>query len=408
MTSRAEPLPVATPPEAKAPAKVRVESLDAFRGTVMTLMLAEALRIPSLGKAFPDSALWSFLSFNTSHVVWQWASLHDLIQPGFTLLVGASLPFSIASRKARGDSFVKMLAHAAWRAFLLIFLGVFLRSQGRSITYFTFEDTLSQIGLGYVLLFLLGFVRLRTQVAVFLLLLIGYWGAFALYPAPAPSFDYAAVGVPADWTHNYTGFLSHWNKNSNLAWAFDTWFLNLFPRESPFAFNRGGYATLSFIPTLATMMLGLFAGQWLKSGRSALEKLKGLLAAGVALTLAGALCQWLGICPVVKRIWTPSWTLYSGGLVLLLISGFYALMEWKGWKRWSFPLMVVGMNSIAIYVMAGTMEGYFLNALTRHLGHAPFLIFGPVFEGTLRGAAVMAVFWLILYWMYKKKIFIRI
>ncbi|MCX6624817.1 MAG: hypothetical protein NTY38_27895 [Acidobacteria bacterium] len=399
MSSRPEPLP---------PAKMRVASLDAFRGLVMTLMLAEVLRIPSLGQAFPGSAFWGFLTFNTSHVEWLWASLHDLIQPGFTLLVGASLPFSIAGRRAKGESFGKMLLHAAWRSLILIFLGVFLRSQGRAITNFTFEDTLSQIGLGYVFLFLLGFVPLRAQIAAFVLLLVGYWGAFALYPAPAPGFDYAAVGVPSTWTHHNTGFLAHWNKNSNLSWAFDTWFLNQFPREKPFVFNGGGYATLSFIPTLATMILGLFAGQWLKGTRSPLEKLRGLLVAAVALMLAGALCQWLGICPVVKRIWTPSWTLYSGGLVLLLISGFYALMEWQGWHRWSFPLMVVGMNSIASYVMAGTMEGYFLSALTRHFGHGPFLILGPAFEATLRGAALLAIFWGILYWMYRRKIFLRI
>ena len=67
--------------------------------------------------------------------------------------------------------------------------------------------------------------------------------------------------MPADWPHHLGGFAAHWNKNSNLAWAFDVWFLNLFPREQPFVFNGGGYATLSFIPTLGTMILGLLAGR---------------------------------------------------------------------------------------------------------------------------------------------------
>ena len=84
--------------------------------------------------------------------------------------------------------------------------------------------------------------------------------------------------MPADWPHLYTGFLAHFNKNSNLAWAFDTWFLNLFPRQSPFLFNEGGWSTLSFIPTLATMMLGTWAGAWLKSPRTSGQKLKGLVA----------------------------------------------------------------------------------------------------------------------------------
>ncbi len=83
-------------------------------------------------------------------------------------------------------------------------------------------------------------------------------------------------------------------------------------------------------------------------------------------------------------------------------------MEWKGWHRWAFPLMVVGMNSIAIYVMTWTMEGFFLGAVTRHIGNAFFTLLGPAFEATLRGAVVMAIFWLILFWMYRRKIFLRI
>lgn len=374
----------------------------------MTLMLAEVLRLPGLAKVFPQSAFWSFIAFNTSHVEWQGCSLHDLIQPGFSFLVGASLPFSIANRRARGQSTGRMVAHAAWRALILIFLGIFLRSIGRPQTYFTFEDTLTQIGLGYVFLFLLGFTSTRVQVGALVLILLGYWGLFALYPAPGPQFDYTAVGVPAGWSDHYSGFLSHWDKNSNPAWAFDRWFLNLFPRERPFEFNGGGYATLSFVPTLGTMLLGLLAGTWLKSARSVVTKLRGMIAAGAGLMVLALICQWTGVCPIVKRIWTPAFTLYSGGCVLLILSGFYALMEWKGWQRWAFPLMVVGMNSIAIYVMSWTMEGFFLGAVNRHIGNAIFGLLGPAFEATVRGAFVMAIFWIILHWMYRRKIFLRI
>ena len=122
---------------------------------------------------------------------WQGCSLHDLIQPAFSFLVGAALPFSIASRKMKGQTFGPMLGHAARRALILIFLGIFLRSLRSPQTYFTFEDTLTQIGLGYVFLFLLGFTRVRTQVVTLVLILICFWAAFALYPAPGPQFDYA-------------------------------------------------------------------------------------------------------------------------------------------------------------------------------------------------------------------------
>jgi len=385
----------------------RIMSVDAFRGLVMFLMLAEALRLPSLRRAFPDSTFWSFVAFHTSHVPWQGCSLHDLIQPAFSFLAGASLPFSIASRMNKGESFRRMLGHAVWRSLALIFLGIFLRSLSRSRTYWTFEDTLTQIGLGYTLLFLLAFTSLRTQVIAFVTILVGFWAAFVLYPVN-PAFDYTQVGVPAGWPHLYTGFLAHFNKNSNLAWAFDVWFLNLFPREKPFLFNGGGWSTLSFIPTLATMILGLWAGAWLKTTRSTTEKLKGLVIGGVALTFAGLLLQWLHINPIVKRIWTSSYTLYSGGLVVLMLAGFYALIDWKGWRRWSFPLLVIGANSIAIYVMSWTIEGFVSGALVRHLGAAPFAILGAPFEPVLKGLGVLIVFWLILFWMYRRRIFLRI
>jgi predicted acyltransferase len=328
-----------------------------------------------------------------------------MIQPSFSLIVGVALPFSIAARLARGQKRWKMTLHAFWRALILVCLGIFLRSMGSNRTNFTFEDTLTQIGLGYAFLFLLGFTRVRTQVIALAAILVGYWALFALTPAPGPDYNYAAVGVRPDWGHNYTGFLAHWNKNSNPAWAFDTWFLNLFPRERPFLFNGGGYATLSFIPTLGTMILGLLTGNWLKSGRTAAVKFRGLVVSGAALILLALLLQWTGVCPIVKRIWTPAFTLYSGGCVLLILAAFYAVMELKGRQRWAFPLMVVGMNSIAIYVMSWTMERFFVDAVKRHLG--TFAWAGP-FAPVLTGAIVMLIFWYILFWMYRKKIFIRI
>jgi predicted acyltransferase len=398
-----------SPKAAAAPAaSTRVGSIDAFRGFVMFLMVAEAMHLWTLHDAFPDSRFWSIVAFNTTHVPWQGCSLHDLIQPAFSFLAGASLPFSIASRQARGESFGRMLTHAIQRSVILILLGIFLRSMGSSQTYWTFEDTLTQIGLGYTFLFLLAFASVRVQAIVFTAILAGFWAAFVLYPLPGPGFDYTQVGVPADWPHLYSGFLAHFNKNSNLSWAFDTWFLNLFPRESPFRFNEGGWSTLSFIPTLATMMLGTWCGQWLRTSRTRGEKLKGLVIGGIALTLAGLLLQWLHICPIVKRIWTSSYTLYSGGLIVLILAGLYALMEVKGWKRWSFPLLVIGANSIAIYVMSWTMEHFISAALVRHLGRAPFLVLGPAFEPVLVGFGVVLVFWLILFWMYRRKIFLRI
>jgi predicted acyltransferase len=374
----------------------------------MFLMMAEVLSFSRVARARPDSALWQFLAHHQSHVDWIGCSLHDLIQPSFSFLVGVALPFSLASRATRGQSRTRMTLHAAWRSLLLILLGVFLRSIGAHQTNWTFEDTLSQIGLGYVALFLLGFRPIREQWAALVLILVGYWAAFALYPLPGPDFDYGKVGASNTWPHLMTGFAAHWNKNSNPAWAFDTWFLNLFPREKPFAFNGGGYATLSFIPTLGTMILGLIAGGVVRSERAPWAKVRWLAAAGAIGLAMGAALGWLGICPVVKRIWTPSWVLFSGGWCFLLLAGFYLLIDLWGRRRWAVPLVVIGMNSIAAYCMAHMFDGFIASSLKTHLGADAFKAFGPAYEPLVRGALVLLVMWLLLFWMYRRKIFLRV
>ncbi|MBI3118409.1 MAG: DUF5009 domain-containing protein [Candidatus Hydrogenedentes bacterium] len=386
----------------------RLTSLDAYRGFVMFLMMAEVLRLRATSEAFPESGFWSFLAYHQSHVAWVGCSLHDLIQPSFSFIVGVALPFSIVARSARGQSRQRMTLHAFWRALLLILLGVFLRSTGAPQTYWTFEDTLSQIGLGYGFLFLLGFQSVIVQWVAVAVLLVGYWLAFALYPLPGPAFDWVAIGLAPDWAHNATGFAAHWNKNTNLAWAFDTWFLNLFPRASTFICNGGGYTTLSFISTLATMILGLLAGGLLQSDRTKKDKVRLLVIAGLAGLALGWLLGALGICPVVKRIWTPSWTLFSGGWCVLLLALFYAVIDWAKIKKWAFPLVVIGMNSIAAYCMAHLFENFIGANLKTHLGQDFFKLFGAGHEQLFHGAAVLLGFWLILYWMYRRRIFLRI
>ncbi len=390
------------------PAPTRLQSLDAYRGFVMLLMMAEVLRFYKLHDARPDSQFWAFLAHQQDHVAWAGCSLHDLIQPSFSFLVGVALPYSIASRRAGGQSVAVQWRHALWRSVVLVLLGVFLRSIGSEQTYFTFEDTLSQIGLGYPFLFGLGLVPVRWQWLAFAGLVVGYWLAFVLYPAPGLGFPYPAVGVPADWPHHYTGLMAHFNKNSNLAWAFDAWFLNLFPREKPFVFNGGGYATLSFVPTLATMVLGLLAGQWLRRNEPTTVLMRRLLMAAVAGIALGLLAQWLGLCPVVKRIWTPAWVLFSGGCCFGLLALFYYVIDVGNHQRWAYFLLVIGTNSIAAYVIAHLIEPFVVSSFYTHLGAAPFRLFGPAYEPLLAGAATLLVYWLILRWLYKRRIFIRI
>jgi predicted acyltransferase len=344
-------------------------------------------------------------------VAWRGCSLHDLIQPSFSFLVGTALCFSLANRRGRGQSTGLMFLHAAWRAFILILLGVFLRSMQSPQTYWTFEDTLSQIGLGYLPLFALAWLRPVWWWVAVVVILVGYWGAFALYPVDS-AFDYTKVGVPANWpehANDLHSLAAHWNKNSNLAWRVDTWFLNLFPCEKPFRYNSGGYSTLSFIPTLGTMILGLIAGGWLKDMSSSSWKLQRFVLTGLVCVAVGLGLDYLGICPNVKRIWTPSWTLFSGGCCFLLLAAFYCTTDVPGWSSWSFPLRVIGMNSIAAYCLSDGLKPETVGSqLKIHLGKDFFAQWGQPYAPIIEGAVVLAIFWLILFWMYRRKIFLRI
>ena len=407
MSTVLEAAPLATESTRGRQRAVRNVAVDAYRGFVMLLMMAEVLQFSRISEAFPGSWFWKILAFNQTHAEWAGCSLHDLIQPGFSFLVGVALPYSIASRLAKGATFGRLLGHAIWRALLLIALGIFLRSMDSPQTNFTFEDTLTQIGLGYVFLFVLGFRSPRWQWSALAVILVGYWLAWALYPMAGPGFNWQAVGVPPDWTHHYTGFAAHWNKNYNLGQAFDLWFLNLFPRPKPFAYNEGGYLTLSFIPTLGTMILGLIAGRWLRAAAPRIP-MKRLLVAGVIGIAAGLLLHVAGICPVVKRIWTPSWTLFSGGASFLLLAGFSWVIEVKGYKKWSFPLVVIGMNSIAAYLIAHWFEEFIVSSFRINLGQHVFQIFGTALEPLTQGAVVLLTYWLILFWMYRRKLFLKI
>jgi heparan-alpha-glucosaminide N-acetyltransferase len=237
--------------------------------------------------------------------------------------------------------------------------------------------------------------------------LFGYWLAWALYPAAGPGFDWQAVGVPSDWTHHYRGFMAHWNKNANLGNHFDQWFLNLFPRTSPFVANEGGYLTLSFIPTLGTMILGLIAGRWLR-GASPNIPFRRFLIAGAAGLALGLLLHVSAVCPVVKRIWTPSWTIFSGGICFLMLAAFEWIIDAKGYRKWAFPLRVIGVNSIAAYLIAHLLPDFLISTFRIHLGRGAFAFAGIALQPLFEGAAVLLVCWLLLLWMYRQKLFLRI
>src|SRR5664279_1321297 len=146
------------------------------------------------------------------------------------------------------------------------------------------------------------------------------------------------------------------------------------------------------------MLLGLRAGEYFRSASPKIP-IKRFLIAGAFLAIAGLALHFTGICPIVKRIWTPAWTLFSGGICFFFLAAFSWVIDLKGYRRWAFPLVVVGMNSIAAYLLVHLCDEFLIRNLHINLGYQLFQIFGPGLEPLMMGIAVMFLYWLILLWI---------
>jgi heparan-alpha-glucosaminide N-acetyltransferase len=386
----------------------RLRSVDAYRGFVMLALVSGGIATFG-GPPDSDSGELSIplelLLRQFDHVQWRGGVFWDLIQPSFMFLVGVSMPFSFNRRRARGDEWLRLFGHAIARSLILIGLGVFLASHGRMQTNYSFTNVLAQIGLGYTFVFLLLGRPPAVQLTAALLLLIAYWLLFALWPVTDPRYLSGVYGVnEPQLTMNR--FFAHWNKNANVAASFDRWFLNLFPRFSnaPFKFDPEGYATLNFVPSIATMTFGVLAGETLLSHPRRVSKAQILLFAGVVFWLLGQVLD-ATVCPIVKRIWTPSWVIASTAWSCWMLAAFYWVIDVHGYKLWSLPLAAVGANPILIYLMAQLMKPFVVDSLRTHYGRDVFA--GPN-GALLQGLCVMAVLWLVSLWLYRRRIFIKI
>lgn len=411
----------------------RLVSLDAYRGFIMIMLAASGFGILQLSQLSPESPVWEQLDYdawqqigyNFDHPVWtsnfstfqvsNWdvpmgVAFWDLIQPAFMFMVGVAMPFSYARRSALGHGSLRRSAHAAWRALVLVLLGVFLSSNGAEQTNWTFVNVLSQIGLGYLFVYLLLGRRFWIQALALVVILVGYWGFFYSYTPPA-DYNFAEVGASEDAV--FTGQRAPWSKNANAGHEVDVWLLNQFPRSEPFTHNSGGYLTLNFVPSIATMLLGVFCGQLLLSDRRWWQKF-------LLLVLGGGVCMALGLaagefaCPIVKRIWTPSWVLFSGAWVIWILAAFYFLVDLCRLRWLAFPLVVVGVNSIVMYMMGQLMRPWAERTMHTHFAGPAEQLFGSqvlaedMFGHVIGPTSAFVLFWLIALWMYRQKFFVRI
>lgn len=372
----------------------------------MLLMASGGFGIAQMAAAHPGS-WWDIARPQFEHQAWRGCSLWDLIQPSFMFMVGIAVPFSIQRRREHGQSFIGMVWHALTRAIILIALGVMLATQAQHIhTNFLFTNVLAQIGLGYLFLFVLARMGSEYMVAAIILILAGYTWFFINHPLPTPEELAAAAAIPGAEKGILSGFAGHWNIHTNAAAAFDRWFLNLLPQTQPYQYTSGGYQTLNFIPSLATMLGGAITGNFLIRGlQTEGRKCATLIIVGVVLLLLGTILEITHVMPAVKRIWTPSWALLSGGWVLLMLAAFYWLVEILRMRWVVFPLVVVGMNSIAIYLLHSLGVTWIRDNLHKHLPEAAF---PPYWTPVIERCGSLFVLWLICFWLYRQRAFLKL
>jgi len=354
--------------------------LDALRGFDMFWIIGGSWLVLGLAKA-GRGEVWDQLAQQFHHVPWEGFRIIDLVMPLFLFIVGAAMPFSFAKRLVRGDSKGKLWKHLIWRVVILFLLGMV--AQGNVLAFDLsklriFCNTLQAIAAGYLIAsILLLYANLKWQAAATGGLLLLFWALIMLVPVPG----HAAGVLTAE---------------TNLAVYLDSVILGRFQGSTTYSW------ILSSMTFGATTMLGVLAGQQLLQDKSNRSKVLWLLSAGIGCLVAGWL--WGKWFPIVKHIWTSSYVLYSDGMCYLLLMVFYLVIDVWGFRRWAFPFVVIGTNSIAVYMATRLFD---------------FRIVGDIFvEGVgdrlgdwydfVRAAAGFAVIWLILWWMYRKKSFVKI
>lgn len=366
----------------QVPGGGRLESLDALRGFDMFWIVggSAVVRAALAGSQNPH-----VLAFRDQfeHFPWEGFCFFDLIMPLFLFMIGVSLPYSLAKRVERGQSRAQIYAHVLARVFLLCFLGMLVN--GNLLTYDPrrFQLTYSVLhvlAMGYLVASILVLnLRVRGQVVATVLMLLAYW---LIQSRPAPGYEPATYAPGATWGDwlNET-LLGNWQGEWRRPWI------------------------VSLTTYGATAMFGALAGQLLRSGRSAAAKVGGLVAMGLVCLAVGWL--WSDRLPIIKKTWTSTYALWAGGWSYLLLALFYLVIDvWKI-RRWALVFKVIGMNSIVAY-MAFQLFGpalrqagrVFVGGLKPHLSGASY--------GALEAAAATAILWLILYWLYRTKTYVKI
>ena len=361
----------------------RVHSIDALRGFDMFWIVGGDALFVSFLSLF-DNPVAQFFNGQLHHVEWSGFHFYDLIFPLFLFIIGASIPFATGKRLERGDSRRDIFLHIVKRAATLYILGlIYYGLFELKFDQLRFGGVLQRLALGYFFasIIFMNF-KVKWQIGISAAILLIYWAIIALIPAPgceAGSFD----------------------PSCNLGAWFDN---NIVPGKlHTYGLFTGDSTSLFSTPTaVVSTMIGVLCGQWLKSNETGTRKTLGLVIAGISSIVIAYI--WGTVFTINKFLWTSTYVMLAGGWSMLLLAAFYWIIDVKGYRRWAFPFTVIGMNAIAIYLASRfinfeELAFIFIQGIVRYTGD---------FTATFTALSILAVKWLLFYYLYRQKIFIKV
>jgi predicted acyltransferase len=364
-------------PDGYAPG--RLVSLDALRGFDMFWITGGGLVMMLLAQTAGNHTLLE----QFDHQTWNGFHFWDLIFPLFLFIVGAAIPFAFAKRLDSGAAPRSLHGHIVRRSLALFAVGIFLAGglKRTSLADLRIAGVLQRIAVCYLAAALL-YLHVNVKKIAWLSagILLGYWAVMALVPVPGSG---AGIYLP----------------DRNLANWLDLRYL-------PGRMYQGTWdneGIISTFPAVVTCLIGVLAGCWLRTPGTGTHKTVALAVSGVVSLCAGWVWN-LGF-PVNKLLWSSSYVLVAAGWSLLLLAAFYWVLDVKKWRRWSFPFVVVGANAIGVYAFEGFIN--FSDVAARLAGGNVAAMFGP-YSAVWLAAVTYLLIWGLLYWLYKRRIFIRL
>ena len=361
----------------------RLLSLDLFRGFIMFLLVSESTHLyESLIRAFPENTIYHSIVLQFHHHPWNGLRFWDLVQPYFMFIVGVAMVFSLRNRQQRGESRQQITRHIVKRCIILFFLGVILHCGYSNALVWELWNVLTQLSFTIMVSYLIFNLPVSFQLSLSILFLGITELLYRIFPV-------AGFDQPFTIGHN-----------------FGSWMDMVLMGK----INRGGWVAINCLPTAAHTIWGVLAGKLLISNSDTGYKIKRLAVWGLVGLALGYGLDWSGITPIIKRICTTSFILASGGWCLLTLAFFYWLVDIKGMQRGVTFFAIVGMNPILIYVFSETagkawFDGFvaiFTNGFLKPTGMPVSLI------AIMTGLATLTAEWYLCYWLYKRKVFIKI